>query len=114
MHEVDMTRCLIHALEEWRVAQPATPRIRTIHLLVGDFTCVEPSQLVFTFAAATQGTWLAGASLAIEPVPLRGRCLACGEVYQPDPARGYASPCCAHPMDEIVSGRELKIKRIDD
>ena len=113
MHEVDMTRCLIHTLVEWRATQPDSPRITTIHLLVGEFTCVEPSQLAFTFAVATQDTWLAAASLAIEPVELRGRCLACGAIYRPNPATGYTSPCCAHPMEEIVSGRELKIKRID-
>ena len=113
MHEVDMTRCLLQALEAWRDQHPAQPRVGTIHLLVGEFTCVEPSQLQLSFAAAVRDTWLAGARLSIASVPLVGECLVCGHSYRPDPARGYASPCCGHPLETILSGRELKIQRID-
>ena len=113
MHEVDMTRCLLQALEHWRDQHPTPPRIGTIHLLVGEFTCVEPGQLQLSFAAAVQDTWLAGARLSIASVPLVGKCLVCGNSYRPDPTHGYASPCCGHPMETILSGRELKIQRID-
>ena len=113
MHEVDMTRCLLRVLEDWRDQHPAQPHVETIHLLVGEFTCVEPSQLQLSFAAAVQDTWLAGARLGIVSVPLVGACLMCGNSYRPDPARGYVSPCCGHPLETILSGRELKIQRID-
>ena len=81
MHEVDMTKCLLLALQQWR-EQQASPQamVDTIHLDVGRFTCVEPDQLQFTFQAAIAGTWLDGAQLQIE---------------------------------EIVSGRELRIRSID-
>ena len=113
MHEVDMTRCLLQALEDWRDQHPVQPHVETVHLLVGEFTCVEPSQLQFSFAAAVKDTWLAGTRLGIVSVPLVGECLVCGNSYRPDPARSYASPCCGHPMETILSGRELKIRRID-
>lgn len=113
MHEVDMTRCLLQALEDWRDQHPVQPHVGTIHLLVGEFTCVEPSQLQFSFAAAVKDTWLAGARLSIASVPLVGKCLVCGNSYRPNPTSGYASPCCGHPLETILSGRELKIRRID-
>lgn len=113
MHEVDMTRCLLQALEDWRDQHPVQPHVETVHLLVGEFTCVEPSQLQRSFAAAVKDTWLAGTRLGIVSVPLVGECLVCGNSYRPDPARSYASPCCGHPMETILSGRELKIRRID-
>ncbi|KKZ12384.1 MAG: hypothetical protein TH68_07555 [Candidatus Synechococcus spongiarum 142] len=113
MHEVDMTRCLLQALEDWRTQHPMQPRVGTVHLLVGAFTCVEPSQLRLSFAAAVEDTWLAGARLSIVSVPLVGECRVCGNSYRPDPACGYASPCCGHPLETILSGRELKIQRID-
>jgi len=54
-----------------------------------------------------------GSELAIESIPLVGRCVCCNSTYQPDAQQGYRSPCCDHPMEEIVSGRELKIRSVD-
>lgn len=114
MHEVDMTKCLLLSMQEWKQQHaPALPSVSRVHLQVGDFTCVEPDQLVTTWAAAVQGSWLAGAELAIASVPLVGRCLACSSTYRPDPEQAYRSPCCDQPLEEIVSGRELRILRVD-
>jgi hydrogenase nickel incorporation protein HypA/HybF len=114
MHEVDMTKCLLLSMQQWRQQhQPQTPQVEQVHLQVGDFTCVEPDQLVFTWRAAIQGSWLDGAELAIETVPLVGRCLRCNSTYTPHADQAYRSPCCNHPMEEIVSGRELRIRSVD-
>lgn len=114
MHEVDMTRALLQTLQQWREAQaPAHPRVHQLHLLVGAFTCVEPQALLHTWKAAVSDTWLAGSELRIETVPLLARCLACGDAYSPGAEAAYRSPCCAHPMEEILQGRELRIDRID-
>lgn len=114
MHEVDMTKCLLLSMQQWRQQhQPQTPEVQQVHLQVGDFTCVEPDQLVFTWRTAIQGSWLDGAELAIETVPLVGRCLQCNSTYTPRVDQAYRSPCCDHPMEEIVSGRELRIRSVD-
>jgi hydrogenase nickel incorporation protein HypA/HybF len=114
MHEVDMTKALILSMNNWKQRyEPAIPLVQAVHLQVGDFTCVEPEQLLFTWKAAVQDSWLAGAELAIESIPLIGRCLACNNTYSPAPQMAYRSPCCDHPMEEIVSGRELKICSVD-
>jgi hydrogenase nickel incorporation protein HypA/HybF len=113
MHEVDMTKCLLLSMRQWKEQHaPATPRVDQVHLQVGSFTCVEPDQLVTTWRAAVRGSWLDGAELAIETVPLVGRCLACNSTYTPDPEQAYRSPCCDHPLEEIVSGRELRIRSV--
>jgi hydrogenase nickel incorporation protein HypA/HybF len=114
MHEVDMTKCLVLSMQEWRQQHhPVTPQVQTVHLQVGTFTCVEPDQLVTTWRAAVRGSWLDGAELAIETVPLVGRCVLCNGTYSPDPEQAYRSPCCNHPMEEIVSGRELRIRSVE-
>ncbi|NQV11612.1 MAG: hydrogenase maturation nickel metallochaperone HypA [Cyanobacteria bacterium] len=114
MHEVDMTKCLLLSLQEWkREHEPHTPCVSAVHLEVGDFTCVEPAALRFTFAAAVQGSWLDGSTLEIATVPLRARCLGCSAVYVPEPDQAYRSPCCERPMEEIISGRELRICSVD-
>ncbi|TGG82646.1 MAG: hydrogenase maturation nickel metallochaperone HypA [Aphanocapsa feldmannii 277cV] len=114
MHEVDMTKCLLISLNEWRdrQAQP-TAMVETVHLDVGRFTCVEPNQLVTTYNAAVQGSWLDGSELTITEIPFVGRCVACNASYNPVPESAYRSPCCDHPLKEIVSGRELRIRSID-
>jgi hydrogenase nickel incorporation protein HypA/HybF len=114
MHEVDMTKALILSMNNWKQRyEPAIPLVQAVHLQVGHFTCVEPEQLLFTWKAAVQDSWLAGAELAIESIPLIGRCLSCNNTYSPVPQMAYRSPCCDHPMEEIVSGRELKICSVD-
>ena len=114
MHEVDMTKCLLLSMQEWRQQHaPSTPVVQRVHLQVGTFTCVEPDQLVFTWRVAVRGSWLDGSELAIESIPLVGRCVCCDSTYHPNAEQGYRSPCCDHPMEEIVSGRELKIRSVD-
>jgi hydrogenase nickel incorporation protein HypA/HybF len=114
MHEVDMTRALLLAMDQWKQSHiPQVPRVDTVHLQVGAFTCVEPDQLVFTWQTAIRNTWLEGADLAIEPVALLGRCIRCSAIYSPEQEKSYRSPCCDHPMEEIVQGRELRIRSVD-
>ena len=114
MHEVDMTRCLLLSMQEWSQQHaPRQPSVQRVHLQVGTFTCVEPDQLAFTWRAAVKGSWLDGSELAIESIPLVGRCVCCNSTYAPSVDHGYRSPCCDHPMEEIVSGRELKIRSVD-
>ncbi|MEB3349846.1 MAG: hydrogenase maturation nickel metallochaperone HypA [Cyanobacteriota bacterium] len=114
MHEVDMTQCLLLSMHQWKQQHdPLTPRVQRVHLQVGDFTCVEPDQLVATWRVAVRQSWLEGAELAIETLPLVGRCVRCNSTYAPTAAAAYRSPCCDHPMEEIVSGRELRIRSVD-
>ena len=109
-----MTRCLLLSMDDWRARHaPAIPSVRTVHLQVGDFTCVEPEQLQLTWGVAVRDGWLAGARLAIETIPLVGRCLSCNRTYAPNPEAAYRSPCCDQPLEEIVSGRELRIRSVD-
>jgi len=101
-------------MEEWKAQyQPLVPIVDVLHLQVGDFTCVEPEALCFTWSAMVQDTWLAGSELLIESIPLLARCLGCGSSYSPLAEQAYQSPCCNHPMEQILSGRELKIRSVD-
>lgn len=113
MHETDMTRALILTVRDWWEAQPDRPTVATIYLTVGQFTCVEPDSLRFAFAAQTAGTFLDGATLAIRETPLIAFCRGCQVEYRPDMGQQYACPTCHGPMEEIRSGRELKIDRME-
>jgi len=113
MHETDMTKALIVTLRDWWEAQPEPPQISRVHLIVGKFTCVEPVSLQFAFEVQTRHSFLAGAELAIHETPLIAFCLTCQQEYTPEIGIQYACPSCNSPMEDIRSGRELKIDRIE-
>lgn len=113
MHETDMTKALILTVKDWWESQPERPQIDSIHLIVGRFTCVEPVSLQFAFEVQTQKTFLEGAKLVIQETPLIAFCHHCQKEYYPKIGEQYACPECHSPMDDIRSGRELKIDRIE-
>jgi hydrogenase nickel incorporation protein HypA/HybF len=113
MHETDMTKALIVTLEQWWQEQPGNPSISVVHLTVGKFTCVEPVSLQFAFEVQTQNTFLEGARLEIHETPLIAFCHPCQQEYSPDIGLQYSCPHCQSPMEEIRSGRELKIDRVE-
>ena len=113
MHETDMTKALIISLKDWYESQAEEIQITKVHLIVGNFTCVEPMSLQFAFEVQTRDTFLAGVELAIEDVPLIAFCHSCDREYQPQIGLQYTCPDCQSPMEDIRSGRELKIDRIE-
>lgn len=113
MHETDMTKALILTIKDWYRSQPEPVRVEKIHLIVGQFTCVEPVSLQFAFEVQTRNTFLAGVELAIEEILLIAFCHSCQREYQPDIGLQYSCPDCNSPMEDIRSGRELKIDRIE-
>lgn len=119
MHETDMTKALILTITEWLDEQEPTEtgvrshQIEKVHLTVGEFTCVEPASLQFAFSAQTKGTFLDGVQLEIKEVPLVAFCHACEQSYRPQVGLQYACPACHAPMEDIRSGRELKIDRFE-
>ncbi|MGB3494288.1 MAG: hydrogenase maturation nickel metallochaperone HypA [Elainellaceae cyanobacterium] len=113
MHETDMTKALILTVKDWWESQPDRPPIERVHLTVGNFTCVEPASLQFAFEVQTRDTFLQGAILEIRETPLIAFCHSCEAEYRPSIGEHYACPSCQSPMDDIRSGRELKIDRIE-
>jgi hydrogenase nickel incorporation protein HypA/HybF len=113
MHETDMTKALILTVKDWWNRQPDSGKITRIHLVVGQFTCVEPASLQFAFDVQTRNTELQGVELAIRETPLVAYCHRCDRDYSPEIGLHYACPHCQSPMDDIRSGRELKIEQIE-
>ncbi|MFE1748912.1 hydrogenase maturation nickel metallochaperone HypA [Coleofasciculus sp. H7-2] len=113
MHETDMTKALILTVKDWWESQSDRPHISQIHLIVGKFTCVEPVSLQFAFEVQTYNTFLEGVELVIQETPLIAFCHRCKQEYAPQVGLQYGCPECHSPMEDIRSGRELKIDRIE-
>jgi hydrogenase nickel incorporation protein HypA/HybF len=113
MHETDMTKALILTVKDWWESQPEKTEISKVHLTVGKFTCVEPVSLQFAFEVQTRNTFLEGAVLQIQETPLIAFCHSCQQEYLPEIGIQYACPQCQSPMEDIRSGRELKIGQVE-
>ncbi len=113
MHETDMTKALILTIQDWYQEQPPETQVQRVHLTVGQFTCVEPASLQFAFSVQTRDTFLAGAELVIRETPLVAFCHRCQQDYRPEIGMQYTCPTCQSPMEDIRSGRELKIDRLE-
>ena len=113
MHETDMTKALIMTIEDWYDSQPEQSQIEKVHLVVGQFTCVEPISLQFAFEVQTRNTFLEGVELVIRDIPLIAFCHSCQHEYKPQIGLQYSCPDCKSPMEDIKSGRELKIDHIE-
>jgi hydrogenase nickel incorporation protein HypA/HybF len=108
-----MTKALIVTVHNWWEAQPERPKISHVYLTVGQFTCVEPASLQFAFEVQIRNTFLDGAKLVIQETPLIAFCHRCQQEYRPEIGIQYACPDCSSPMEDIRSGRELKIDRVE-
>ncbi|MGL5792798.1 MAG: hydrogenase maturation nickel metallochaperone HypA [Waterburya sp.] len=113
MHETDMTKALILTMKDWYREQSDKLQIEKIHLIVGEFTCVEPMSLKFAFKVQTRNTFLEGVELIIKDIPLIAFCHTCQQEYKPKIGLQYSCPDCQAPMEDIRSGRELKIDHIE-
>jgi hydrogenase nickel incorporation protein HypA/HybF len=113
MHETDMTKALILTVRDWYNEQEIEAKIEKVYLIVGKFTCVEPISLQFAFEVQTRGTFLEGSNLVIKETPLIAFCHTCQQEYFPEIGLQYACSRCHSPMDDIRSGRELKIDKIE-
>jgi hydrogenase nickel incorporation protein HypA/HybF len=113
MHETDMTKALILTVKDWYKLQSEPSKVTKIHLIVGQFTCVEPVSLQFAFTAQTRNTFLENVELVIKEIPLIAFCHSCQQEYRPSIGLQYSCPDCNSPMEDIRSGRELKIDRLE-
>jgi hydrogenase nickel incorporation protein HypA/HybF len=113
MHETDMTKALILTVKDWYKSQSEPSKVEKIYLIVGQFTCVEPVSLQFAFEVQTRNTFLEGVELVIKDVPLIAFCHNCQQEYKPEIGLQYSCPDCKSPMEDIRSGRELKIDRLE-
>jgi hydrogenase nickel incorporation protein HypA/HybF len=111
MHELAIAQGIVNILhEQMRIHNLGT--IQSVDLRIGALRGVEVASLNFGFDSLIAGSPLEGARLNVTEVPLRGRCLQCG---QPVPLKSWLDDCplCSGPRVEIISGKELEIVAIE-
>jgi hydrogenase nickel incorporation protein HypA/HybF len=111
MHELSiMQNALDMALQQAR--QAGAQRVHTIRLRIGTLSGVVPDALEFAFEALRPGTEAEGASLAIEQVPARFWCSACGREFQSEDLIAEC-PDCHKLSGELRAGREMELASLE-
>lgn len=111
MHEVGLMREVIDAAVAEAARHQAT-RVHAVTLRVGALAGVEPEALAFAFEVAAAGTTAEGATLTIEPVPVRCHCPYCMLDFDP-PGWVFRCPKCATLHVNRVQGAELELARLE-
>jgi hydrogenase nickel incorporation protein HypA/HybF len=104
MHELSITQTIIDTVIEVTQGAP----VQRITLEIGELSAILPDSIQFCFEACIPNTPLAGAKLAIQTVPGRGRCRACGHEMPLDMPYGICDQCDSLAID-IIAGEGLVI-----
>lgn len=111
MHEQSIVASLLSLVLK-NAGKANARRIRSIHLVVGDYTGVVEDAVNFYFEFLSKDTIAAGAELIYTRVPAQLRCRDC-DILFPLQAGHYRCPRCSGGRVEIVGGRELYIEDME-
>lgn len=117
MHELS---CLLRLLslaeealnKECLENEPGALKVSSIVLEVGELTGILPEYLHRYYPSAVKHTAFQDASLKIDYIPARVRCLSCGTEYHPEKDSDYRCPRCKSLSGSILQGRELSLKEL--
>ena len=107
MHELSLADAVLDAA----LRNAEGRRVLEIRMRIGALRQVVPDTLVFYFGFAAKDTLCDGARIAVQAIPARLRCRACGderELGQPS----FRCSACNSSDGEVVAGRELEIESI--
>jgi hydrogenase nickel incorporation protein HypA/HybF len=111
MHELGVAAGILDIVRQHVPASEAH-RVRAVRVRLGEIAGVVPDSLDFCFSAIVAGTPYASAFLAIERVPARGRCGACGRLVELSP-RQWVCPSCGGLGLTVISGDELHLAHVE-
>lgn len=109
MHELSLCNTIqqvvLRAAEERKVS--------VVHLQVGQLRQVVPDTLRYCWGLVTADGPLAGSQLAVESVPVRGRCRGCTAETVVRDVLVLVCGECGSPDLELLSGEEFLITTLD-
>ncbi|MCE0497428.1 MAG: hydrogenase maturation nickel metallochaperone HypA [Methylacidiphilales bacterium] len=119
MHELSIASALVDNVVKF-ANSPPSKKVLKVLLQIGEFTCVEPEQLLFCYSVATRETSIEDSVLEIEQVAAEVRCLHCGYAGPPKywddalaakPVATLECPTCGN-ATEVTHGHDCTIRTI--
>jgi hydrogenase nickel incorporation protein HypA/HybF len=105
MHELSIADAIVTIASRHARGRQVT----RVEVKVGHLRQVVPDSLQFAFELITTGTELEGAKLAVQEVPARVRCKACGTETELKEFPAHCGACGV----EVTAGEELLVDSID-
>ena len=84
-------------------------RVEAIHMRLGPLSGVVKDALLFSYAAACEGTPLAGSRLIINDIPVTVDCPVCRTEREPASIQEFLCSVCGSPTPDVIHGRELEV-----
>lgn len=110
MHELSIAMSIVEIVEE-QAKIAGEDNVKEVELDIGKASGVVVEALRFSLEVAVDASILKEASLKINEIPSVFKCLACGFEFEPE---DVISPCpeCGHLFSDVISGKEMKIRKI--
>ncbi|MDR1876656.1 MAG: hydrogenase maturation nickel metallochaperone HypA [Flavobacteriaceae bacterium] len=110
MHELSVATSILRIAEE-EVGKIKGDKVKEITLKVGKLSGVELDSLHFAWELCMKGTVLENAELIVLEPEGQARCAECNTIFPLEKVYDVC-PECKSPFKEIISGKELKIKKL--
>ena len=111
MHELSVCESLLKQVRATAEANQAAS-VGQITVRLGPLSGVEADLLAQAFTIARNGPMTEGATLVIEPQPVRIRCRECGSENDAATNRLLCSACDSYRVD-LISGDELLLAKVE-
>ena len=112
MHELSIAASIVESVTESAAAYPGA-RVKEVRLRVGALASIIEDSLQFCWGLATEGSPLAGATLAINILPVIVHCDACDADTEIAGVQSFRCPKCGELAADLRQGRELEIESIE-
>jgi hydrogenase nickel incorporation protein HypA/HybF len=110
MHELSIATSIVKTVEK-EVQDNGGEKVLEIHLEIGKLSGVEIQSLLFVWKLTANGTVLQDSKVIINEPEGKARCSECETEFKLE--KIYDScPKCNGPFKNIISGKELKIKKL--
>ena len=107
MHEVSLVESLVEQVK----AHAQGRKLRSIRLVVGVLTCVDPEAMTFCFAAIRQDVGLDDVELVIERQYAEAVCRQCGASFD---VHSVLQPCECGSLDlELEGGGDVLLRELE-
>lgn len=107
MHEMSIAAAIVDLVGDEQRKNEFS-RVRSIHVVIGALSHVDPRALEFGFDAASKGTVADGAQLRIDRPSGTGYCTTC-ERKVTVASRADSCPSCGGDQWLLVSGDEMRV-----
>jgi hydrogenase nickel incorporation protein HypA/HybF len=112
MHELSICHGILDEAVKALGRFPRIPKVSQVTVQIGRLTGIVPESLHQHFELLIPGTPLDGATLNIEEIPIRGRCVDCAASFEIE-VLSLVCPVCGSGFVELTSGRELSVVSLD-